>query len=115
MRISQRQFVVRFLLSGFVFLFLSTTLLGTTGPRGFPQSPDSILRTGSDSPIAWKRVASHVVLPIKSVLLGPLTPYFNVLDEDPPPPFIWLGIVIYWTLLAAGFYGLMARMLYLKQ
>lgn len=58
---------------------------------------------------------SHVVLPIKLVLLGPLAPYFNVLDEDPPPPFIGLGIVIYWTLLATGIYSVMARMLYLKK
>ncbi|MBP6886184.1 MAG: hypothetical protein KBC02_03000, partial [Candidatus Pacebacteria bacterium] len=69
MRISRRQFVVRFLLSGFVFLFVSTTLLGTTGPRGFPQPPDSILRTGSDSPVAWRRVLSSITFPIKIVLL----------------------------------------------
>ncbi len=101
MNTSRKKFVVLFLVSGFAFLFITTSLLGTTGPRGFPQPPDSVLRTGSDSPIVWKRVVSTVLLPIKIVLIGPLAlPQIHFLKEDPPPPFIGIYLVCYWTILA---------------
>lgn len=102
MNISRRKFTISFLVFGFVFLFITTTLLGTTGPRGFPQAPDSILRTGSDSPIAWKRTVSAAIVPIKAVLLGPVAlPQVHFLKEDPPPPFIGIYFVFYWVLLAS--------------
>ncbi len=102
MDISRKKFVIIFILCGFAFLFITTTLLGTTGPRGFPKAPDSILRTGSDSPIAWKRAVSKVILPIKIVLIGPLAlPQINFLKEDPPPPFIGIYLIFYWTILAS--------------
>ena len=112
MSISRRQFVVRFIISGFAFLFISTSLLGTTGPRGFPHPPDSILRTGKDSPVAWKRVASSVLVPIKAVLIGPLLlPGVNFLEEDPPPPFVGLYFIAYWSVLATiSYHGIGALM-----
>ncbi len=102
MNISRTKFVIRFIVSGFAFLFITTSLLGTTGPRGFPQPPDSILRTGGDSPIAWKSVVSTIILPVKIVLIGPLAlPQINFLKEDPPPPFIGIYFIFYWTILAS--------------
>lgn len=102
MNISREKFVILFLVCGFVFLFVTTTILGTTGPRGFPRSPDSILRTGSDSPIAWKSAVSMIILPVKVVLIGPLAlPQIHFLKEDPPPPFIGIYFVFYWTILAS--------------
>ncbi|HAT68575.1 MAG: hypothetical protein A2481_02530 [Candidatus Yonathbacteria bacterium RIFOXYC2_FULL_47_9] len=102
MNIPRKKFVILFIISGFAFLFISTSLLGTTGPQGFPQSPDSILRTGSDSGVTWKSAASTIILPIKIVLIGPLAlPQINFLKEDPPPPFIGIYFIFYWTILAS--------------
>jgi hypothetical protein len=101
MDISRKKFVFSFILFGFVFLSVTTSLLGSTGPRGFPQYPDPILTTGSDSPIAWKRVASTIIRPLKVVLIGPLAlPQVHFLKEDPPPPFIGIYLVCYWTIIA---------------
>lgn len=98
---SKTKFVILFIIFGFAFLFITTSLLGSTGPRGFPQPPDSILTTGSDSPIAWKNAVSTIILPIKVVLIGPLAlPQVNFLKEDPPPPFVGIYFIFYWTILA---------------
>ncbi len=111
MNISRKKFVFLFLIAGFAFLFITTSLLGTTGPRGFPQAPDSILRTGSDSPVAWKRMVSAIILPVKIVLIGPLAlSQVNILKEDPPPPFIGIYFICYWTLLASGIYYFLGKL-----
>jgi len=110
MKISKTKFVILFLVSGFAFLFITTTLLGTTGPRGFPQPPDSIVETGGDSPIAWKRAVSGIILPIKIVLMGPLAlPQVNFLKEDPPPPFVGIYLILYWTILALTIHYLLSK------
>lgn len=102
MNISRIKFVTLFLVSGFAFLFITTSLLGSTGPRGFPKPPDSLLRTGSESPIVWKATVSTIILPIKIVLIGPVAlPQINFLKEDPPPPFIGIYLILYWTILVS--------------
>lgn len=102
MNISRKKFVILFIISGFAFLFITTSLLGTTGVRGFPQPPDSILETGANSPIVWKSAMSKIILPIKIILIGPLAlPQINFLKEDPPPPFISIYLILYWTILAS--------------
>jgi hypothetical protein len=110
MSISRTKFVILFIICGFVFFFITSTLLGTTGPRGFPEAPDSVLRTGSDSPVAWKRTVSTILVPIKAVLLGPLAlPQVTFLKEDPPPPFIGIYLLFYWTILALVIYYLIDK------
>ena len=110
MSLSRKKFIALFLVCGFVFLFVTTSLLGSTGPRGFPKPPDSILRTGSDSPIAWKRTVSTIILPIKIVLIGPLAlPQINFLKEDPPPPFIGIYLIFYWSILASLIHYLLGK------
>ncbi len=102
MNISRKKFVILFIVSGFAFMFITSSLLGTTGIRGFPQPPDSVLRTGGDSPIVWKRTVSTIILPIKIVLIGPLAlPQINFLKEDPPPPFVGIYLILYWTIIAS--------------
>lgn len=111
MNISRTKFVTLFIISGFAFLFITTSLLGTTGPRGFPKPPDSILQTGGDSPVAWKSTLSTIILPIKIVLIGPLAlPQINFLKEDPPPPFIGIYLVLYWSILALLIYYLLGKL-----
>ena len=110
MNISRKKFVILFLMCGFAFLFITTTLLGTTGPRGFPKPPDSVLRTGGDSPIAWKSAVSRIILPIKIILIGPLAlPQINFLKDDPPPPFIGIYLIFYWTILALSLYYIFSK------
>lgn len=111
MNISRTKFVILFIVAGFTFLFITTTLLGSTGPRGFPQPPDSILRTGSDSPVAWKSTVSTIILPIKIVLIGPLSlPQINFLKEDPPPPFVGIYFIFYWSILALLIYYALGKL-----
>lgn len=110
MSISRTKFVILLTISGFVFLFITTSLLGTTGPRGFPKPPDSVLRTGSDSGVAWKSAVSTIILPIKVVLIGPLAlPQINFLKDDPPPPFIGIYLIFYWTILASIIHYLLGK------
>lgn len=110
MDISRRKFVILFIVSGFAFLSITTSLLGSTGPRGFPQSPDSVLMTGGDSPIAWKRAVSAIIAPIKIVLIGPVVPQVSFLQDDPPPPFIGAYLFVYWILLASGSHALLDKL-----
>lgn len=110
MNISRKKFIIIFIISGFTFLAFTTSLLGTTGPRGFPKYPDPIIRTGNNSPIAWKRAVSTIILPIKIVLIGPLAlPSINILKEDPPPPFIGIYLIFYWTILASIIHYLLGK------
>lgn len=111
MGISRSKFVIIFIIAGFAFLFITTSLLGSTGPRGFPKPPDSVLWTGGDSPIAWKRAASTILVPIKIVLIGPLAlPSIHFLKEDPPPPFIGIYLIFYWTILASLIHYLLGKL-----
>lgn len=107
MSISRTKFVVLFIISGFAFLFITTSLLGSTGPRGFPQQPDSLLKTASPEP--WKSVVSTIIVPIKIVLIGPLLLSNNFLQDDPPPPFIGIYLIFYWTILASVIYYLLGK------
>lgn len=113
MNISRTQFIIRFIIFGFAFLFITTSIFGSTGVRGFPYPPDSLL--GLDSPVAWKRTASLVILPIKIVLMGPLLlPGVDFLQDDPPPPFVGIFFIFYWTLLASGIYHFLGKREYFR-
>jgi len=107
MTVSKKKFVILFIISGFAFLFISTSLLGSTGPRGFPKHPDSFLRTASLEP--WKNAVSTILLPIKIVLIGPLLLSTDFLRDDPPPPFIGIYLIFYWTILASIIHYLLSR------
>jgi hypothetical protein len=110
MNISRKKFVILFIILGFAFLFITTSLLGSTGPRGFPQPPDSVLRTGGDSGVAWKSAVATIILPIKIVLIGPLAlPQINFLKEDPPPPFVAAVFALYWSILALIIHYLLGK------
>lgn len=109
MNIPRKKFVILFIISGFAFLFITTSLLGSTGPRGFPKHPDSILLM--DSPVTWKSTVSTIISPIKIVLIGPLVlPQINFLKEDPPPPFIGIYLIFYWTILASIIHYLLGKL-----
>ncbi|MEK9185769.1 MAG: hypothetical protein AAB863_03270 [Patescibacteria group bacterium] len=53
---------------------------------------------------------SKIILPIKIVLVGPLgLPQINFLKEDPPPPFISIYLIFYWTILALVLHYLIGK------
>src|SRR3990167_10958239 len=107
MNISRIKFVIFFILFGFAFLCITTSLLGSTGPRGFPKHPDSFL--GTASPETWKNTVSTIILPIKIVLIGPLLLSTDFLRDDPQPPFIGIYLVFYWTILASIIHYLLGK------
>ena len=89
MKISKRQFVFRFVVCALVFTSGTRLLLN--------QLPQSLF--GSELfQTEWQHVASLVLSPIKIVLAGPITLLLQ--DPDPPPPFVVVGLVLYWTILA---------------
>lgn len=92
MNISRIKFVLLFLVFAFAFLFGTTLLLD--------QPPESFL--GSQSQVAWKAAVSTILSPIKIILIGPLLPFINFLQQDPdtPPPFFLIGFAFYWAILA---------------
>src|SRR3990167_3321779 len=99
MKISRKKFVTIFIISGFAFLFITTSLLGSTGPRGFPKHPDTFLGTASSE--TRKNAVLTIILPIKIVLIEPLLLSTNFLRYDPPPPFIGIYLIFYWIILAS--------------
>ncbi len=109
MNISKTRFVILFLISAFVFQFLSNSLLGSE-VRLFPVHDDSFLGTGSS--VTWKSTVSTILLPIKVVLIGPVLPYIEFLRQEPdtPPPFFVIGFIFYWTILALFIHYLLGRL-----
>src|SRR5262245_54140466 len=97
MNISRTKFVILFLISAFAFQFISNSLFGSD-VRLFPPSGASWLVTESQVP--WKIAGSTILLPIKIVLIGPMLPFVNFLQDDPPPPFFVIGFAFYWSILA---------------
>lgn len=44
------------------------------------------------------------------VLIGPLAlPQVNFLKDDPPPPFVGIYFIIYWTILASAVHFLLGK------
>jgi hypothetical protein len=99
MRISRKQFVSLFLISGFAFLFIFNVVIRSV-VRLIPESGESFL--GTESLTGWKSTVSTILYPIKIVLVGPMLPLINL--PDPPPPFLVIGFVFYWTILALVIY-----------
>lgn len=99
-----------FLLSGFVFQFISNSLLGSE-VRLFPVNGEYF--PGAGSPIAWKSIVSTILYPVKIVLLGPLLSLFEL--PDPPPPLLVIAFALYWTLLALMHYFLLDKINTLKK
>lgn len=101
MNISRKKFVIAFLVSAFVFQFISNSILGTE-IRLFPANGDYF--PGTDSPVAWKSALATILYPVKFVLLRPVSSVLN--DPDPAPPILVIGFAFYWTVLAFALYFL---------
>ena len=93
------KFIIIFVVSAFVFQFITNSLLG---PKvgGLPANGQWF--AGTDSPVAWKRTTAEIIYPVRIVLVGPLAPVFN--DPDPVPPILGFFCTLYWTVLASVIY-----------
>lgn len=99
MKISRKKFVILFLLFGFAFLFISNALYGTS-TQLFPGQGEPWL--GTESNVLWKIGVAATFYPIKLILIGPMIPFIEFLQQEPdtPPPFFVIGFALYWSLLA---------------
>jgi len=97
MRLTRKKFVLRFLAFGYAFGFVTRILLNQP-PEALWASPDQH---------AWQRFASTILAPIKIVLVAPIN--WLQQDPDPPPPFRFILLTVYWSLLALGIHYLLSR------
>lgn len=97
MKISRKTFVISFLLSAFIFQFISNSMLGSEVGL-FPNNGDFF--PGTESAIAWKRTLATILYPVRFVLIGPLSLLFKNPDPDQPPPVFVIAFALYWTVLA---------------
>ena len=91
------KFIIIFVVSAFVFQFVTNSILSPE-VRGAPVNGQWF--PGADSPVAWKRSMASIIYPVKVVLVGPLAPVFN--DPDPAPPVLGFFCALYWTALEIG-------------
>src|ERR1700760_1970362 len=104
MKISLKKFVLIFLISAFVFQFISNSLLGPE-IRLFPA--DGEWFPAKVSTISWKHTVATIIYPVKFVLIGPLT--FLGQDPDPPPPLLFFAFALYWTSIALVLYFILNK------
>lgn len=110
MKISKTKFVIVFLLSAFVFQFISNAVLGPE-VRLFPRNGEWFPGTGS--PIGWKNTLAAILYPVKFVMIGPLS--FLAQDPDPAPPVLFLAFAFYWTVIAFVLYYFLSKIVIRKR
>jgi hypothetical protein len=98
MNISRKKFIILFIISAFLFMFLSNTFFGKE-PRVFPLPPESFL--GTEPSTVWKSVGYKITYPIKIILVAPTLPFPIFLREDPPPPLVAAFFILYWSILSS--------------
>ena len=101
MKISITKFIIIFVVSAFIFQFVTNSILSPE-VRAAPVNGQWF--PGADSKVAWKRNMASIIYPVKVVLVGPLAPIFN--DPDPAPPVLGFFCTLYWTALASALYFL---------
>lgn len=110
MKISRTKFVVIFLISAFVFQFISNSVLGPE-VRLFPANGEWFPGTGS--PIGWKNTLATILYPVKFVLIEPLS--FLAQDPDPAPPVLLVAFAIYWAAIALVLHYLFSKIITRKK
>jgi hypothetical protein len=110
MKISRAKFVITFLVSAFVFQFITNSVLGPE-VRLFPANGEWF--PGAESTIGWKNTLAKVVYPIKFILIKPLS--FLGKDPDPAPPVLLLAYAFYWTAIALVLHFLLSKIITRKK
>lgn len=113
MKISRAKFVIIFLIAALAFQFISNSL-ALSEVRLFPAHGESFFGTGVQT--GWKNVVSTILLPVKTILIGPLIPFIDFLRQEPdtPPPFFLIGFLLYWTVLALVIYYILSKLKRIK-
>jgi hypothetical protein len=101
MKISKLRFISIFILSAFIFQFVSNSLLSNE-PGLFAKNNEWY--PGLTSSVTWQSTLAKIIHPLKLVLLGPPAAVLN--DPDPAPPILLMCFGLYWTLMAAVIYYL---------
>jgi len=104
MKISRKKFVITFLISAFVFQFISNSVLSPEIGL-FPKHGDWYV--GMGSPIAWKNTLATFIYPVRYILIEPLS--FLGTDPDPVPPVMLVAFTLYWTGIALILHFLLSR------
>ena len=104
MKLSRTRFVLLFIASAFLFVFLYNLTIRCV-LRGRPDNSASFL--GSTGLSGWRYVVSIILFPVKLALIGPMGFLLDL--PDPPPPFVGIGFAIYWTVLALIIYYLAGK------
>ncbi len=104
MKISRTKFIITFLISAFVFQFITNSFLGPE-VKLFPANGDWF--PGDGSPMAWQNTLATIIYPIKFVLIAPLS--FLAKDPDPVPPVLLLSFAFYWTVMALALHYLISK------
>ena len=104
MKISRKKFVIIFLISAFVFQFISNSVLGPEIGL-FPKNGEWFPGTGS--PVSWKSTLVNIIFPVKYVMIGPLS--FLGTDPDGAPPVMLVAFGLYWTAIAIVLHFLVSR------
>lgn len=110
MRLSRAKFVTIFLVSAFIFQFISNSVLGPE-LRLFPANGEFF--PGADSPVAWKSTIARILYPVKFVLIGPFS--FLGKDPDPAPPVMLFAFAFYWTAMALILHYLLSKIITRKK
>ena len=110
MKISRTKFVIAFLVSAFVFQFISNSILGPE-VRLFPRNGEWF--PGNGSPIGWKNTLAATLYPVKFVLIGPLS--FLGQDPDAPPPVLLVAFASYWTAIALVLHFILSKIIVRKK
>ncbi len=104
MKTSRVKFVVTFLISAFLFQFISNSVLGPE-VRLFPG--DGEWFPGVGSTISWKNTLATILYPIKFILIKPLS--FLAQEPDPAPPILVIAFGIYWSAIAFILYFILSK------
>lgn len=95
MKISRTKFVITFLVTAFVFQFITNSILSNEVSL-FPNNGEWF--TGAGSAVSWKNTLATIVYPVKYILISPLL--FLAKDPDPAPPVLLFTFSLYWTAIA---------------
>ena len=95
---------------GFLFVFLYNVVIRSV-IRGRPDNAAAFL--GTENLTGWRWAVATILYPVKIILIGPVQFLLNL--PDPPPPFVGIGISIYWTVLALLIYFIIDKILRSKR
>ena len=97
MRLTKKNFTLLFLAGGYTLHFVTKFVLAHPAEAVWP----------TPNQVPWQSYVSTMLVPLKAVLIAPIT--WLQQDPDPPPPLRMILLGLYWFLLAYGIHSVLAR------